>query len=235
MSFRLRGLLLLVIPALPLAGCCKSYESDVGILCDVKAACPGLEEPGMSSAELASKRQDCLAKKIGSAEGKDLFAFLSSARSPEEKAARLKAEAQKANIAHCPDATVQGPSAGGDNDGEESEPPTPTASSKSVVVTSVSGAGALPANVNTVVVRMKTGFRRCHIASLAGDSTLQGSLELRVSVDGNGRVTEVKEASRKGLNDAVAQCATARVRAATFGSSKGPSEFLLTVSFATQG
>jgi hypothetical protein len=228
-------LVLLALPALLLVGCCKNYESDVGILCDVKAACPGLEEPGMSSAEIASKRQDCLAKKIGSAEGKELFAFLSSARSPEEKAARLKAEAQKANIAHCPDAIVQGPSGAGEEKEEGSVPPTPAGSAKSVVVTSVSGTGALPANVNTVVERMKAGFRRCHTKGLATDSTLQGSLELRVSVDGDGRVTEVKEASRKGLNDTVAQCAQARVRSATFDSAKGPAAFLLNVSFSTQG
>jgi hypothetical protein len=112
----MRLLVLMALSLSSLPGCCKRYENDVAILCDVKAACPGLEEPGISSAELGRKRKDCVVKKLRSSEGIELFAFLSSARSPEEKSARLKAEAQKANVAHCPDAELPEPAADGSDD-----------------------------------------------------------------------------------------------------------------------
>jgi hypothetical protein len=82
---------------------------------------------------------------------------------------------------------------------------------------------------------MTAGFRRCHTKGLATDSALQGRLELRVRVDGVGAVTAVDELSRTGLNDAVVHCTKARVQAGTFDSSKGPTEFLLTISFAVAG
>ena len=84
-----------------------------------------------------------------------------------------------------------------------------------VLLSSVLVAAGGPANAQRVVAGMRAGFRNCYRRELADSPLAGGDVELTLSVDRQGAVSDVTEIHSDNLRT-TARCMIARARAAAF-------------------
>ena len=104
-----------------------------------------------------------------------------------------------------------------------------------VLLSSVLVAAGGPANAQRVVAGMRAGFRNCYRRELADNPLAEGDVELTLSVDRQGAVSDVTEIHTGNLRT-TARCMIARARAAAFDPpGKSPSVIRFRATLKSQG